>query len=101
MPLNSQRKSNESKIENPLPNQGVVFAPVGTGDSSTIVIDDEHVIQVDLHHMEQANESDSKHTPVVDILKGSLPQRNGRPYLAVFALTHADADHCQGFGDLL
>ena len=101
MPLTSQRKSTESMNENPLPSQGVVFLPVGTGDSTTIVIDDEHVIQVDLHHMEQANESDSKYTPVVDTLKERLPQRNGRPYLAVFALTHADEDHCQGFGALL
>ena len=101
MPLNSQRKSSETMNENPLPNQGVVFMPVGTGDSTTIVIDDEHVMQIDLHHMEQANESDSKHTPVVDILNDSLPQRNGSPYLAVFALTHADEDHCQGFGALL
>ncbi len=101
MPLNSQSKSNETTYENPLPNQGVVFLPVGTGDSTIIVIDDEHVMLVDLHHMEQANERDSKHTPVVDVLKDSLPKRNGRPYLAVFALTHADEDHCKGFGTLL
>src|SRR6266566_5982020 len=51
--------------------------------------------------MEQANEEDSKYAPVVDVLKESLPQRNGRPYLAVFVLTHTDEDHCQGFGTLL
>ena len=87
--------------ENALPIQSVIFLPVGTGDSTTIVIDDEHVMQVDLHHMEQANEKDSTYTPVVDFLKEWLPQREGRPYLAVFALTHADEDHCQGFGALL
>ena len=26
---------------------------------------------------------------------------DGRPYLAVFVLTHADQDHCRGFADLL
>jgi hypothetical protein len=51
--------------------------------------------------MEQANEENSKYTPIVDFLKESLPQRNSCPYLAVFALTHADKDHCQGFGTLL
>src|SRR6266700_3057093 len=102
MPLHvSQRKSDETMSENPLLSQGVVFPPVGTGDSTTIVIDDEHVVQVYLHHMEQANEEDSKYTSVVAFLKECLPRRNGHSYLAVFALTHADEDHCQGFGTLL
>jgi len=102
MPLHvSQSKSDETVSENSLRNQGVVFPSVGTGDSTTIVIDDVHVVQVDLHHMEQANEEDSKYTPVLDFLKEHLPQRNSHPYLAVFALTHADKDHCQGFGALL
>lgn len=84
------------------PEQGIVFLPVGTGDSTTIVIDDEHVMQVDLHHMTDADDEDgSTHVPVIDVLQQTLPQRDGRPYLAVFALTHADADHCQGFGALL
>ena len=40
-------------------------------------------------------------TPVVDELAACLPKRGGRPYLSVFALTHADQDHCRGFADLL
>lgn len=83
------------------PEQGVVFSPVGTGDSTTIVIDEEHVMQVDLHHMKDADTDGSKYAPVIDRLKEALPERDGHPYLAVFALTHADADHCQGFGALL
>src|SRR5258708_23565952 len=97
----SQRKSDETVSETLLPNQSIIFLPVGTGDSTTIVIDNEHVMQVDLHHMEQANDEDSKYTPIIDVLKDYLPQSDGRPYLAVFALTHADEDHCQGFGTLL
>lgn len=97
----SQHTSDETTSGDPLLSQGVVFPQVGTGDSTMVVIDDEHVVQVDLHHMEQANAEDSKYTPVVDFLKESLPQRDGRPYLAIFALTHADKDHCQGFGTLL
>jgi beta-lactamase superfamily II metal-dependent hydrolase len=83
------------------PSQGVVFLPVGTGDSTTIIIDDEHVVQVDLHHMTEADDDGSTHTPVIDLLTEQLPERNGHPYLAVFVLTHADEDHCKGFGALL
>ena len=32
-----------------VPRRGIMFWPVGTGDSSTIVVDEGHVIQVDLH----------------------------------------------------
>ncbi len=83
------------------PDQGIIFWPVGTGDSTTIVIDDEHVLQVDLHDMAGAEVEDSPYAPVVDRLADALPQREGKPYLAAFALTHADLDHCRGFGNLL
>ena len=39
--------------------------------------------------------------PVVDLLAETLPKVDDEPYLAVFALTHADKDHCLGFADLL
>jgi len=80
---------------------GAVFWPVGTGDSTTIVLDDQTVLQVDLHDMAKADDDDTPEVPIVDRLAEALPQGNGRPYLAVFALTHADLDHCSGFGDLL
>lgn len=86
-----------------LPDQGVVFWPVGTGDSVTVVVDDLHVVQVDLRDLGAADEEDAVCTPVIDRLAETLPRDadNDRPYLAVFALTHADADHCCGFADLL
>jgi len=84
-----------------LPEQGIVFWPVGRGDSTTIVIDDEHVVQVDIHDMVMAGEDDAVVAAVVDRLVEVLPQREGRPYLAAFILTHADEDHCLGFADLL
>jgi len=85
-----------------LPERGVVFWPVGTGDSTTIVVDDRLVVQVDLHDQKAADEDDAVVAPVVERLEETLPRLDdGRPYLAVFALTHADADHCGGFGDLL
>src|ERR1700722_4233264 len=84
-----------------MPRRGVMFWPVGTGDSTTIVVDDDHVVQVDLHDMAKADDEGAVVTPVVDVLAACLPKRDGKPYLSVFALTHADLDHCCGFADLL
>lgn len=84
-----------------LPARGAVFWPVGTGDSSTIVLDDEIVMQVDLHDLAMAQDDENPQVPVVDRLVEALPVIDGTPYLAVFALTHADKDHCLGFADLL
>ncbi|MCB9808710.1 hypothetical protein H6770_05680 [Candidatus Peribacteria bacterium] len=88
-------------MEIELPNQGFVFWPVGTGDSTTICVDADTFIQVDLHHMECADEENDTHEAVVDRLVELLPVVNGRPYLSVFVLTHPDLDHCQGFERLL
>lgn len=89
-------------VETELPGQGVVFWPVGTGDSTTIVLGGDLVMQVDLRDMKAADEDDAVVAAVIDRLKETLPQPDGKtPYLAVFALTHADKDHCCGFGDLL
>ncbi len=87
-------------MDNQLPKKGFVFWPVGTGDSTSVAIDDDAVFQVDLHHLESANDDDDPHTPIVDVLVESLPQRDGTPYLAGFALTHPDTDHIKGFEDL-
>jgi hypothetical protein len=85
-----------------LPELGAVFWPVGTGDSSTVVVSEQVVIQVDLHDMAKADDDDTPEVPVVDLLADALPQgTDGRPHLAVFVLTHADKDHCSGFSDLL
>lgn len=86
-----------------LPAQGVVFWPVGSGDSATIVVDDRHVMQVDIRDMKKADEPDAVAAAVIDRLEETLPRTEDgkKPYLAVFALTHGDSDHCCGFGDLL
>jgi beta-lactamase superfamily II metal-dependent hydrolase len=84
-----------------LPDRGLVFWPVGKGDSTTIVIDSAHVVQVDLCDMAMADEEDAIVAAVVDRLIEVLPRRKGKPYLAAFILTHADEDHCVGFADLL
>lgn len=84
-----------------LPARGVVFWPVGTGDSTTVVVDDLVVMQVDIHDMAKADDEDTPEVAVVDHLVEALPAVGGKPYLATFVLTHADKDHCLGFADLL
>jgi hypothetical protein len=58
-------------------------------------------MQLDLHHLGSAGEKGDLHTPIVDRLVALLARVNGKPYLAVFILTHPDMDHCLGFKDLL
>jgi hypothetical protein len=80
-----------------LPDQGWVFWPVGNGDSTTVVVDREHVIQVDLRDMKAAEDDDAVVAPIVDQLVEHLPRTaDDRPRLAVFAVGHHDHDHCAG-----
>ena len=84
-----------------MPDRGFVFWPVGTGDSTTIVVDEDRVMQVDIRQMEGSTEENDPHAPVVDLLVEHLPKVDGEPYLSTFVLTHPDKDHCQGFANLL
>ncbi|WP_284741093.1 hypothetical protein [Amycolatopsis sp. RTGN1] len=84
-----------------LPDQGAVFWPVGTGDSTTIVVRPGVVVQIDLRDQAQADEPDAVVAAVIDRLVETLPTKDDAPYLAALALTHADLDHICGFGDLL
>jgi hypothetical protein len=83
-------------------NKGVIYWPIGTGDSTTLVLKPGSlVMQIDLHHLEKADDSEEPEWNILDYLVKALPKRNGRPYLAVFALTHPDQDHIRGFAELL
>jgi hypothetical protein len=85
-----------------LPDKGYVFWPVGTGDSSTVVVKkDEIVLQIDLHHLSKSDNVDDPHCAIVDELVDCLPKKDRKPFLAVFVLTHPDKDHIKGFADLL
>jgi len=81
--------------------KAAIFWPVGTGDSTTLVLrPDQLVMQIDLRHLEKAECDDEPEWPIIDHLRRILPKRAGRPYLAVFVLTHPDKDHIQGFAEL-
>ena len=81
--------------------QGFVFWPIGTGDSTTIIVRPNVIMEIDLRHMQKAEEDDDPHCLIVDRLIELLPLVNDKPYLSVFVLTHPDEDHCLGFDDLL
>ena len=82
--------------------RGVLFWPVGTGDSTTFVVrEDEVAFQVDLRHTVKAEGEETDCAPIIDHLEEGLPKVDGRPYLSAFALTHPDEDHILGFADLL
>lgn len=83
-----------------LPDKGIVFWPIGTGDSTTIMIRPETALQVDIRHSEKSEDDEATEWPIIDKLVDLLPKRDGRPYLAAFALTHPDKDHVQGFDEL-
>ncbi len=82
------------------PDRGFIFWPVGTGDSTTIRVDDTVYLQLDLRHMAKSEGEDDTAWPVIDELIDILPTLSDDPFLSVFALTHPDKDHCQGFEDL-
>jgi hypothetical protein len=84
-----------------LPDPGFVFWPVGSGDSTTVVVESETIVQIDLHHVEDSESDDDPRIPVVDRLVELLPEVDGEPYLAAFGATHLDKDHIQGFAELL
>ena len=82
------------------PDQGLIFWPVGTGDSTTIRVAENLYIQVDIRHMQKSEDEEDAAWPVVDELVKMLPAVDYKPFLSVFALTHPDKDHCQGFEEL-
>lgn len=82
--------------------RGVLFWPVGTGDSTTFVVrEGEIIFQVDLRHTAKSEDEETDCAPIIDYLEEHLPEVDGKPYLSAFALTHPDEDHILGFADLL
>ena len=75
-----------------LPKQGFVFGHLGA-ETAPIVVNDETVMQIDLRHMSKADDEKEPAIGVIDELVRLLPKKDGKPCLAVFALTHPDDDH--------
>ena len=88
-------------MTNEIPAKGFVLWNVGSGDAFSVIADDDHWLQIDINHKTDADKKDSIYVPIVDKLVERLPRVDGKPYLAVFALTHPDEDHCKGFERLL
>ena len=84
-----------------VPKSGIIFWPVGNGDCTTICVDENTIVQVDLNHLEKAKDSDETVYPVIDELIKILPKDDKKPCLSLFVLTHPDNDHCKGFAELL
>ena len=82
--------------------KAALFWDVGTGDSTTMVVKPGEVIvrRSTSAILKNLTNKDSPEWPVIDLLVKSLPERNGKPYLALFILTHPDRDHVQGFAEL-
>ena len=78
-----------------LPARAFVFWPVGGGDSTTVKVNANVFMQIDIHH---PGDDGSEYNAVIDSLMEILPEiEPGVRYLAVFVLTHAHQDHCKGF----
>jgi len=104
--LTFDTKETQMMQRDSLPTTGAAFWYVGAGDSTTLFVgtssdETDIVVQVDLNHMVKAEDDDEAYVPLIDQLVELLPEVGDRPYLAVFALTHPDEDHCRGFARLL
>ena len=83
------------------PECGLILWPVGTGDSTTAVVDETRWIQIDLHQLAASQDDDDDRVAVVDRLCELAPTIGDKPYIAAFAATHLDNDHILGFAKLL
>jgi hypothetical protein len=70
------------------------FYQVDNGQSVRITLDETTHLLFDL---KQRTEDEEKTADVHSDLLSVCPKRDGRRWLSVFCLSHADRDHCQGF----
>lgn len=76
----------------------IKYYPVGNGDMSLIILDDESTILVDCNIREASkDEENNQMFDVKDDLLKSCKKRNDNPFIDVYVLTHGDIDHCRGF----
>lgn len=75
----------------------MTFYQVDNGASALVTLDDATHILFDIKQKPDDVTEDDKTEDIHASLLKTLPKRDGRRQLTVFALTHADLDHCQGF----
>jgi len=79
----------------------IVFYGVDNGQSALLSLDDKTNLLFDLKQKPGNADKADKTWDVKEALLKELPQdAGGRSRLSVFCLSHADQDHCQGFGDV-
>src|SRR5215831_14576226 len=79
----------------------IKYYPVGNGDQSIIVIDENNqttniLIDCNIRKSSEGDDDTTKYDVKADLLR-ILPKRSGMYYADVFILTHGDQDHCRGF----
>lgn len=75
----------------------IKYYPVGNGDMSLIKIKSTKTILIDCNIRENSEDDMEDPKEVKEDLLNSIEERNGTPFIDVFALTHPDQDHCRGF----
>lgn len=76
----------------------IKYYPVGNGDHSLIILEDNTIILVDCNfRQETVNSTDQKMYDVKKDLLKLVKKRNNNPFVDVFILSHGDCDHCRGY----
>ncbi|MCW9054885.1 MAG: metallohydrolase [Candidatus Pacebacteria bacterium] len=77
----------------------ITFFPVDNGDMTLIKLDDERetTILIDINIRQKAeDENDDTRDVSADLRERLNEDKNKRPYVDVFVLSHPDQDHCSG-----
>lgn len=76
----------------------ITFFPVGNGDMALIELaDNETNVLIDVNIRDAADDSDDDTFDASASLRKKLKRdKNGRPYVDAFLLSHPDQDHCNG-----
>lgn len=80
-----------------MPMKKMTFYQVDNGASVLVTLDDVTHLLLDIKQKPDDTTDTDKTEDVHASLLKTLPKRDGRRFVTVFALTHADLDHCQGF----
>lgn len=75
----------------------ITFFPVGNGDMTLIVFDNDQKLLADIHVRQKADDPDDDTPDVMADLRGRLTRdEKGRLFVDGFLLSHPDKDHICG-----